>query len=203
MKRAPRDNVAFEDALNDDWNGDLDVVEVPLGNKPLFYLGVIVAAIVVVVAGRIVYLNGMNGAYYAARAEDNVAQYTEAPAPRGTIYDSEGDVLAKSKAAFAAVLDMREYLDDASLQSSTASVAQEALGIAPADLAALVGDASANDFVTPIVLAENLTQKQLVDLQAAALPTITVENDFTREYPNGPVFSSVVGYTGRVSGERS
>ena len=42
MKRKHGDNLAFEDALNDDWNRDLDVVEVPIGNKPLLYLGIII-----------------------------------------------------------------------------------------------------------------------------------------------------------------
>ncbi len=199
MKHAPQDDIAFEDALNDDWHTDLDIVEVPLGNRPLLYLGIVISAIVLAVSVRVIFLNTGSGAYYTARAEDNVTQYAETPAPRGTIYDREGDVLAESKAAFAAVLNIKEYLANASSELATAEVADQALGIASSDLAALVNQASANDFATPVVLAENLTQKQLVNLQAANFPAIAIESDFERTYPNGPVFSSVVGYTGRVS----
>jgi penicillin-binding protein 2 len=38
-----------------------------------------------------------------------------------------------------------------------------------------------------------------VNLQALNVPAIEIESDFARTYPNGPVFSSVVGYTGSVS----
>src|SRR5258708_13375444 len=63
----------------------------------------------------------------------------------------------------------------------------------------MLQQASGNDYATPIVLAENLNQKQLVDLQALNAPAIKIQGDFERTYPDGPVFSSVVGYTGRVN----
>jgi penicillin-binding protein 2 len=198
-KRNGYDDLAFEDSLNDDWSHDLDVVEVPIGNRPLWYLGVVILAIVLVVAGRVVFLNMANGTYYTARAEDNLTEYQETPAPRGMIYDSEGDVLAESKAAFAAILDAQEFIQNPSLQSSTFAAAQSVLGVTPDEVTTDITQANADDFATPIVLAENLTQSELVNLQALNLPTIKVESDFERVYPNGSTFSSVVGYTGRVS----
>jgi cell division protein FtsI/penicillin-binding protein 2 len=41
------------------------------------------------------------------RAETNATQSKTTAAPRGLIYDREGDVLAENKAAFAAILDPR------------------------------------------------------------------------------------------------
>ena len=189
----------FEDSLNDDWSRDLDTAEVPIGNRPLLYLGIAVLVIVAAVAGRIIYLNWADGAYYQARAEDNMAQSTATPAPRGVIYDSTGDVLAESKASFSAVLDTRTFINDESLRAETVALAENVLGIAPADLADRINQAEAGDFATPVILVDNLTQNELVNLQAANFPTITIQNDFVRDYPQGPVFSSVVGYTGRVS----
>jgi penicillin-binding protein 2 len=199
MKRKEDQDLTFEDSLHDDWSRDLDVVEVPIGNRPLFYLGIAVFAIVVIVASRILYLNWADGAYYAARATDNMAGYTETPAPRGTIYDSEGNVLAESKAAFAAVLDAPEFINNVSLQSSTISAVQNILNIAPDDLMNRIALANAQGFSTPVVLDDDLAQSELVNLQALNLPTIKIVNEFVRDYPNGPTFSSVVGYTGRVS----
>ncbi len=199
MKRRPYDDLAFEDSLNDDWGRDLDVVEVPIGNRPLWYLGAAILVIVLTVAGRVIYLDVADGAYYAARATDNLTQYKATPAPRGMIYDREGDVLAESKAAFAAVLDVREFVENPSLRSSTIDAAGSVLGISPGALMAEIESASANGFATPVVLAENLGETEVVDLKALGLPTIKVESDFERVYPEGPLFSSVVGYTGRVS----
>jgi len=146
----------FEDSLSDDWSRDLDVAEVPIGNGPFWYLGLTAFCLALVIAARITYLDLANGAYYSARANDNVAQYSETPAPRGTIYDREGNVLAESKAAFAAVLDTRAFVNNDSLREDTARIAESVLGIAPNDLTDLVNSAAAQDFATPVVLDEIL-----------------------------------------------
>jgi penicillin-binding protein 2 len=198
MKREA-DEPAFEDSLSDDWSHDLAVVEVPIGQKPLVYLGAAVFLVIAAVAGRIIYLNWADGAYYKARAEDNVAQYAESPAPRGAIYDREGTVLAESRATFTAVLDVHEFIVNESLREETVRTAQTILGISPDALAELVNQAAVQDFVAPIVLAENLTPTELVNLKALSLRTIKVESDFTRVYPHGATFSSATGYIGRVS----
>jgi penicillin-binding protein 2 len=198
-KRKTNDDPAFEDSLSHDWSRDLTIAEVSIGNRPLFYLGVAIFCVVFAVAVRIVYLNWADGAYYRARAEDNMAQYQKTPAPRGAIYDREGRVLAESTAAFAAVLNTREFVRNDALRADTVSALQSILNISPDDLATLVNRASAADFATPVVLNENLTPTELVDLKALNLPTVNVVSDFTRGYPQGALFSSVVGYTGRVS----
>jgi penicillin-binding protein 2 len=194
-----KDNdLAFEDALSDDWNRDIKVAEVPVGNRPLLALGIGVLAIALAIAAQIVILNVTKGSYYDARAADNVADENATPAPRGEILDKEGDILADSQAAFAALLNATAYIDgDPALQSSTAAAAQSILGIGSSTFAGILQQANASNFAAPIVLQENLTQTELVNLQALNLPTIIIQNDFERDYPNGPIFSSVVGYVGR------
>ena len=140
------------------------------------------------------------GAYYAARADDNADQAQATPAPRGIIYDAEGDPLVANKAVFDAVLDAHLFISDPSLQSSTLAAAQNILGIPSSTVWSLLDQSEAQDFSTPVVLAQDLNQSELVNLQAlGASSTIKVQSDFERYYPNGPVFSSVVGYVGRVS----
>jgi penicillin-binding protein 2 len=200
MKKNPDGEIAFEDSIGDDWNHDIKIVEVPIGNRPILYLGIVVFIFVVAITAQILYLNFGNGTYYEARAADNISNQSETPAPRGEILDSEGDVLAEDKAAFAAILNARAFINgDPSLQSSTVNAAENILGIDPDDFTALINQASANSFATPVVLQEDLTSNELVNLQALNLPTITIQNDYAREYPNGPIFSSVVGYVGRVT----
>ena len=199
MKKHRDDDIAFEDSLSDDWSRDIKITEVPIGNRPLLYLGFGVLAIALVVAGQILYLNLARGSYYRARAADNLSQSAETEAPRGEILDREGNVLAEDKAAFAAFLNTREFLNNEPLQSSTIAAAQNILGISPDTFAALIAQVSVNEYATPVVLNESLTQNQLVNLQALDLPTIEIQNDFARDYLGGSIFSSVIGYTGRVS----
>jgi cell division protein FtsI/penicillin-binding protein 2 len=107
-RRSQSNELAFEDSLSDDWGHDLTMVEVPLGNKPLWALGFVVGAIVLTILGRVIFLNASN-AYYVARAAANVAQGQSTPAPRGMIYDREGNGLVANKAVFAAYLDAHQF----------------------------------------------------------------------------------------------
>ncbi len=198
MKRKP--DIPFEDSLNDDWGHDLDMVEVPLGARPLIMLGVVIGIIALIILGRVAYLNWGGGAYYAARALDNADQATATPAPRGIIYDAEGNPLVENTAVFDAVLDAHLFISNPDLQSSTLAAAQNILDISSSTMWSLLDQSEAQDFSTPVVLAENINQSELVNLQAlGASSTIKIQSDFERYYPNGPVFSSVVGYVGRVS----
>lgn len=192
-------DIPFEESLNDDWSQDLDMVEVPLGRRPLWFLGAIIFFIGFVVFGRVVYLNLWNGTYYEARAEDNAAQSQETPAPRGIIYDRNGQALVQNEAVFNAVLDPRLFLSNVALQSSTFTAAQNILGIPPATIWSLLDQSAAQQFSTPIVLTDDLTQTELVNLQALGSSTIKIQSNFERYYPDGPAFSSVIGYAGRVS----
>ncbi|HUC01672.1 MAG TPA: penicillin-binding protein 2 [Candidatus Paceibacterota bacterium] len=197
--RKKKTDIPFEESLNDDWSHDLNMVEVPLGSRPLVVLGGVIIAIALVVLGRVVYLNVKYGGYYAARAEDNATAAQATPAPRGIIYDAEGDPLVENKAVFDAVLNARLFISDPATQSSTLAEAQSILGVPSSTVWSLLNQSEAQDFSTPVVLAQNLDQGQLVNLQALGSSTIEVQSSFERSYPDGPVFSSVVGYVGQVS----
>lgn len=199
MKKKTWNIPAFEDSLGDDWSHDLNIAEVPLGNRPLFYLGIAVFVIVLAVAGQVIYLNFSKGPYYEARAVSNVIQSGETPAPRGLIYERNGDLLAENQAAFSAVLDPEIFLKNEALQQATLDAIETILGISAESVWSLLNQANEVEYATPVVLAENLTENQLVNLQALNMPTIKIENKFARVYPKGPTFSSIVGYIGRVT----
>ncbi len=198
-KQRPDIDIPFEDSLNDDWGHDLDMVEVPVGGKPFIVLAVIGAAIVITVFARVAWLNLSGWAYYSARAADNAEAAQSTPAPRGIIYDAEGDPLTANKAVFDAVLEPHAFLTDPTVQSSTLAAAHTILGLSSSTVWSMLQGSAAQDFATPVMLQQNLTPTQLVDLQALALPTIRIQSDFERVYPGGPVFSSVVGYVGSVT----
>lgn len=192
-------DVPFEESLNDDWSKDLGMVEVPLGNRPLLYLGIAIVGIALAVLGQIFYLNIVQGGYYAARAQGNVAQYQETPSPRGIIYDRQGEPLVANKAAFEATLDARAFLSDSGTQSSTLDAVDRILGIAPDAVWAMLQQSEEQEFATPVVLVDDLSSSELVNLKALSLSTIQIKSSFERSYLQGQAFASVVGYTGRVT----
>ncbi len=198
-KRKPEIDIPFEDSLNDDWSRDLDMVEVPVGGRPFVVLAFIGAAVVLTIFGRIAWLNLSGWEYYSARAADNAEAAQSTPAPRGIIYDAQGDPLTVNKAVFDAVLEPHAFLADPAVQSSTLAAVNTILGIPSSTVWSMLQGSAAQDFVTPVMLQQNLTPAELVDLQALALPTIHIQSDFQRFYPGGAAFASVVGYVGSVT----
>jgi penicillin-binding protein 2 len=198
-RKKEKKTVVFEESLDEEWDRDAGIVEVPLGNRPFLYLGLAIAVIALSVAVKILIF-AANGSYYNARATANATQSKTTAAPRGIIYDREGNILAESKAAFTAILDPHEFLENENLQTSTFAAVQDIFGISSDTVWSLIKEGGAQDFATPIVLSENVNQNQLVNLQALNLPTLIMKSDFERAYPAGQAFSTVLGYVSRVSG---
>ncbi|HTY39701.1 MAG TPA: penicillin-binding protein 2 [Candidatus Paceibacterota bacterium] len=192
-------DIIFEESLSDDWSRDLDVVEVPLDDRPLFYVGLAVVGVVVAVVARLVFLNVANGDFYARRAAANLLQEQLTPAPRGLIVDRNGVVLAENQPAFAAALDVRAFLQEPDLEERTLEAVSTTLGISPDTVLSAVSDRNTEQSSEPIILSDNLTQSQLVALKALGLKTLTVTDGYRRSYPKGPVFSTVLGYVGYPS----
>jgi penicillin-binding protein 2 len=190
--------ILFEESLSDEFQGDVKLAEVSIENKPFFYIGIFAVIIAILVFVKI-FSYYADSKYYSSRARANATESKIVPAPRGLIYDKEGDIIAENKAVFVAMLDVGEFLKNQDLQSSTLSTIYNIFGISSSSIWSMIKSSSDQSFASPIVLNENLTQSQLVNLQAIDLPTIIVSSDFQREYPLGAPFSSVLGYVSRVS----
>ncbi|MDP2598596.1 MAG: penicillin-binding transpeptidase domain-containing protein, partial [Candidatus Liptonbacteria bacterium] len=134
----------------------------------------------------------------AARAAAKTDRYRNIAAPRGAIYDRNGKILADNKATFTALLDIRELLRHEESLGATLDAVEATLGI-PKDRALMMMQENITDGLqSPVILKEDLSQRELVSIGAQNLSSIMIQNDFERIYTDGPVFAPVVGYVGRV-----
>lgn len=201
FKPEKNNDLPFEDALGDTWESDSGLLEVPLGNRPFFYLGLAIALVGLAVAAAVIYLNFGQGKFYEARASANAVYEQSTPAPRGLIFDSEGDILAENTPVFRAFLNIKEFSRNENLRDKTLRAIESVLALPRSDvLDSLDKNGSAGSYA-PLTLSDNLTQSQLVELRALNLPTIIIQSNFERRYPNGQIFSSIVGYVGRPSAD--
>src|SRR3989344_5507912 len=198
FRRKKHHDLSFEESLGEDWSRDIETVEVPIGKGPFWYLGGAVLLIGLFVTGRVLYLGVANGNLYAARAENNVGRYEKLQAPRGLIYDREGKVLAENRATFTAILDIKELLREGNSLEKTLVEVERTLFVSRGEVLMLIQEKIAEDFATPLIVKENLTQRELVAVKGANMPALIVQSEFAREYPGGALFSSAVGYVGRV-----
>lgn len=73
-------------------------------------LGLIV--VFLLFAGRLYYLQVMQGTTYQAQADDNRFRFIEVPPPRGVIYDRNGEILARNRPSFVISVVPAELPDD-------------------------------------------------------------------------------------------
>lgn len=73
--------------------------------KRIFIFAIAIAFLFSVDGARLFYLQLVNGSELSAKAESQQLSDTEIPAMRGTIYDSEGNVLAQSATVWNVFID--------------------------------------------------------------------------------------------------
>ncbi len=197
--KANPEQLAFEESLGEDWTPNLELVEIPIGNRTFFFLGVGVSVIACLVIGRILFLSVFEGAFYTARAAANVNQTERVAAPRGFIYDRNGAVIAENRPIFFAILDVKEFIRHPELQEETLASVVRILGTNPQDIQDILKENTSDKFQDVIVLSEDVSPEVLIELKSANLPAVQITKGFQRSYPDGPSLSQVLGYTSFVN----
>jgi penicillin-binding protein 2 len=194
--------VVFEESLSDEWSKDLGVIEVPLDRRPLAYLAAILMFLGLLAAGRILYLGVARADFYGRRAAANLFDERRLPAPRGQITDRYGTVLADNRPTFSALLELRDFLRAPEIEREKVLQAiQDTLNISSGEVWEMIRERNLEQSVYPVLLNNDLTQTQLVALAALENPLLAVSPNFKREYADGPVFASLLGYLGRPTAE--
>ena len=157
----------------------------------------------IIVAGVLLFLSAgffrtqvLQHAKYKLQSETNRLRELPLPAPRGVIYDRNGKVIADNVIGYSvSVLAQREDTLRAVLQRLTGTINISAPQIeqavrrfrrAPARPTVIIPDAS---FDVVSVLEEHRTQ----------FPGLIIQSSPRRFYPDGPIVSPFVGYTGEIS----
>ncbi|MGB9358268.1 MAG: penicillin-binding transpeptidase domain-containing protein [Acidimicrobiia bacterium] len=133
---------------------------------------------------------------YNAEAERNLVRVVPTPAPRGDIYDRNGELLAGTKASLAVVVDMALVEDDfaeALAQRLAAFLDEPASEI-------MVRFENANSGAQ-LILAKDLTEQQALTLveHREDFPGVAVIPQPVRSYPNEELAAQVLGYIGKPS----
>ncbi len=160
----------------------------------------VVLAIVIVFAGRLVYVQALEGPRLAEDALNSRLWHSTLQASRGDILDADGEVLATSVQRYNVgvnQLKIREFTAEIDGEEKHGAVAAAALlapvlDADPAELgAAMVGDS------TFVYLARGLTPEEWREVAALRIPGIEPEPTTERIYPNGNTAGNVLGYVGR------
>ncbi len=157
---------------------------------------VIMLALLLVVAGRFVYLQVFEHAEYSTRAKANRVRLRHLPPPRGLIYDRDGRLLADNVPAFRldVLPDKVEHMDRM-LHRLSAIVP-----LTDDDIRRFKQSLKQHRSFEQVPLKFHLTESERdrFAIDQWQFPGVSVAPYLTRNYPYGAEFAHVIGYVGRI-----
>jgi penicillin-binding protein 2 len=163
--------------------------------------GLVVVLAVTALGGRLFYLQVVDGGRLATLSVQQRTVEEAIPAPRGLIYDRNGRLLVSNIATF--VVKLRPA--DLPIDQRPEVVARLAalLRKDPADINATIdgNPGSTFDYVRIATDVDEDTAR-LISEAGFDLPGVEVTVEARREYPQGPLLSQVLGYTGPINGDQ-
>ncbi|MEA3322716.1 MAG: penicillin-binding protein 2 [Patescibacteria group bacterium] len=162
----------------------------------IFWIGIIVISLLLVV--RVFYLSVVKGGYYSFVASGNSVRSVPIIAPRGTIYDVGGEVLADNIPSRSVII-LAELLPTE--QQERQALAQKIADILSQDVLQVqtIIDTAWNDGEDQTI-AEIITHEQSLVLRAQKenLPGIHIQQSAIRHYADGEKFAHIIGYEGLI-----
>jgi penicillin-binding protein 2 len=168
-------------------------------------------------AGRLFWLQIIQGPVYALQAEDNRTATVNQPASRGVIYDRNGTVLARNMASYNAVVTAAELPDDpGEVQEIYRNLADllavpvnggelnEANPFVPCisdhGIAEVVlyGDTATPFTPVPVKCDIDRVTAMILVEKAQDWPGVGVEIQPIRDYPTGEITASMIGFLGPI-----
>ncbi len=162
-----------------------------------FIIMMVIIFLFVTDLGRLLYIQIVKGNEYAEKAESQQLSDTEIEAMRGTIYDSEGNVLAQSATVWTVYLDPSNITDDN--RTIIVDYLAETFEYNDEEKAKLL-EKSKQDNKYAVV--QNKVENRIKEEIAAFVKEhklarcIGFEQATQRYYPYGTLASSVIGFTG-------
>ena len=212
-KAAP--HLSRELARAEDWveavlpaDAEADAPEGETSRRPLIGLAVVGGVALMVLVGRLFWLQVVAGNYNLALANGNRVREQVERAPRGMIYDRTGAVLASNVASFDITVVPQMLPRSTSARQAEYAKVAPLLGMSASDVASKAEVTCAHDKSpdcldnpVPQLVAAGVPHDQalLVDQYSSTLPGFNLDVNPIRQYMDNNLLSAVLGYTGRVS----
>ena len=151
------------------------------------YIFVMVCIAAAVIIGRLAYIMVLKAKYYSERADNLHERERSIKAPRGRIYDRNGNILADNRAV-CSVSVIHSQIED---EEAVIDLLEKYLDKSPEEIRKKVTKVSSRE-----IIAVNVSEETGDMIRAAALPGIKVDEDYKRNYPYDELASKMIGFTG-------
>lgn len=175
-------------------------MEKPLEKKWFDFLWFGMVAFVAILGMRVIFLTVIKGVYYQNISKGNSVRNIVIKASRGRILDRSGVALVNNVPSIDAVIIPADIPDD---EQKVAEVSGELGKILSMDEDEIKGTllSKKSKSLNPVLLKENISQDEsLIILEKKSeLPGVSIEKTAIREYADGPIFSHILGYEGKIA----
>jgi penicillin-binding protein 2 len=190
----------FLDSLAEEREEEIGItenkLEVPLSRGIIFLLFVFFLFCIIFLFSQTFYFQIVKGSEFSAQAKQNKFAMSYVNAERGVIYDSKGVQLVFNKPSFNLVATVNQVINDKNKLNDILGQLADILNLSTDEIKQKLNQDG------PIVtIAENLDHNLLVILETKidSFEGFSIQNDSTRFYQDGPIYSSIIGYTGKTN----
>lgn len=175
-------------------------MEKPLEKRWLDFLWWFIVVFIAILASRVIFLTVIRGPYYQNIAKGNSIRSVVIKAPRGRIFDRSGIPLVNNIPSIDAVIIPADIPRDSAKAKDVADETASILEINAGDVFAKM-ESNVNNSLNSILLKENISQDESLTLlqKGNELPGINIEKTAIRNYVDGPIFSHILGYEGKIN----
>lgn len=160
------------------------------------------AALFVLLLGRLWFLQIFRGDVYRLKALGNSSRPVRRPAPRGVIEDAHGVPLVSNRAQFTVFVSPADLPRPQRARAVVLARLAEILALTPSELSTVMrrNRAGASD---PIPVKENVTARVLARIaeNRLRLPGVLASAEPVRFYPHDKLAGHVLGYIGQIGEE--
>ena len=159
--------------------------------------GVVIAGLFLVLVARLWYLQIAHGDDFRDAAAANQARFIRTRAPRGTIVDRHGVLLAANRPRLAIYATPEVAKDPATLGRLAAL-----LGESPDDIRQVIAQTQQNPY-DPLRIALDVPMAMITQIEENKpfLPGVSTQPEPVRWYPRGSLAAQLLGTMGRINGD--
>lgn len=178
------------------------IIETPYERKGLNMLFFLALVFLIFLFGRIFQLDFLQGAYYQDLSKGNRIRSIVIKAPRGKIMDKFGQILVRNVPSIDVVIIPNKLPEEQFEREKIAIMLVEILGMEKGNIEAAI-ESQNRKSLEPVLLKENISEDQslIISEKFKELKGIALENTAIRNYENSTIFSSIIGYDGKITRE--
>ena len=207
-KHFKKSNLSLEEILVDNhaktYNDNFQKLEEPISELNILKFFVFTVICILIIFGRIFYLNILKGNENYLISENNRTRYNLIKAPRGVIYDRYHNAIVSNKTSLSLVLLPRDFFDQKQKNPSIISNIISIFNLDKNELDKIINKID-NFSYEPILIKTNITSDMARSFEADVKENnrfgFYIIEDYMRSYSDSNAFTHVVGYTGRMNDE--